>query len=65
MVISQFSTALEAGGVTLYILICCSILMLAVILEKIVFFISNHINIDLFLSKIAKCLVNKENDKAI
>ena len=65
MVISQFSTALEAGGVTLYLLICCSILMLAVILEKIVFFISNNINIDLFLSKIAKSLTNKENDKVI
>ena len=65
MAISQFSTALEAGGVTLYILICCSILMLAVILEKIVFFISNNINIDLFLSKIAKCLVNKENDNVL
>ena len=47
---------MHSGGITLYFLIACSILLLTVIIERSVFFIANNLNLKQFTQKILKYL---------
>ncbi len=56
---------MHSGGITLYILILCSILLVATIIERVIFFLKNGLNYNKFLEEISLPLSKKDYQAAL
>ncbi len=61
----NFTEIIHSGGITLYILIFCSVVLIAAIIDRLIFYALNKLNYNVFLKKLIESIKAKDYEKAL